>query len=189
MSIVVANTRKTYVRIADTAIFREHFPMGKRMNEKTHVFDASFFENKCGKKCCFMAALSVEAAEELVQLAPAAADANAFESVHRFVFKKPARVTRIETAEHLAFRKFCPLYESAFVFLPQDDGLRVLHIHDNLPAAAHFISNNPAYRAGEFLLFCNSLENLPKIAVVRNEAEFAWLREHAIIPEECSWFL
>ncbi|MCL1878381.1 MAG: hypothetical protein FWF80_05950 [Defluviitaleaceae bacterium] len=167
---LVANTRKTAVRIASvaTAVFDMHFPFGIRMNKDTHVFDASFFENERGEKRCFMAALPIETAEEI-----AAEGVKTAGSIHR--------IDRIETAEHLAFRKFCSEYETALIFLPQDDGLRVLHIDDNLPVAAHCISNSPVRRTEEFLLFYNAIENKPKIVLVENEKDLAWVRE--ILPE------
>jgi len=207
---IIANTRKTAVRIAyfsssdgkvsnvATAVLRgngngirgrvststldrgvhgalgEHFPIGEKMNEETHVFDHSFFEHG-GKQVCFMAALPIETANELMAEA----------------VKSGRRVEIIETIEHLIFRKFCPEYESALIFLPQDGGLRLLQIHENLPAAAHFISNNPAHRANELRLFTNSFgtssfeanpfENEPKIALVENQRDFEWISE--ILPE------
>ncbi|MCL1863562.1 MAG: hypothetical protein FWF78_08355 [Defluviitaleaceae bacterium] len=140
--VVVANTSKTIIRIAHSSVvnwetIKANFPIGEKINENTYVFDGSIF--KKGQTRLFLAALPFYVCDELAKEAAKRAG-----GVHK--------VKRIETAEHLLFRKYCESPDSdMYIFLPQDVGIRVLHLLDNLPNAAHYISNNPNHRESEFM--------------------------------------
>jgi hypothetical protein len=194
--VLVANTRKTAVRIADippgVAAFskeeqwktvQEHFPIGEKMNESTHVFDGSVFTNSNGQSRLFMAALPVNICEKFAKTG---------EEITGSVYK----IKRMDTAEHILFRKYTNAAkpdDSVFIFLPQENALRILHIAENLPNATFLISNNPTYREDEFFLFYNSIEEKPvKKAIFVNHcptADFEWLhvllsRKSFIITED-----
>ena len=181
---LVANTRKTAVRIVTVPhlpkngklsqaeqwkLVKEHFPYGEKFNENTHVFDGSIFTNNNGQPRFFMTALPVSVCDEFTK-----AGIKLVGSIHR--------ITRLETIEHILFREYISKSEpdeSLFIFIPQDDGLRVLYIADCLPNAAHFISNHPDYREDEFLRFYNALEKPEKQRVIfhKDNGNFEWLND------------
>ncbi|MCL2198491.1 MAG: hypothetical protein FWB80_06180 [Defluviitaleaceae bacterium] len=175
--IVVANTRKTVVRISDTAtainweVVKQHFPIGEKMNENTHVFDGSIF-NKNGQTRLFLAALPVYVCDELAKEGAEKAG-----SIHK--------VKRIETAEHLMFRKYCDqaINGEVYIFLPQDEGIRILHIRDSLPNATHYMSNHPTHREAEFNRFYSEYKtDDEKQAILPHDDTMDWL--HAILDKE-----
>lgn len=161
---LVANTKKTSVRIAEVFgispqisrltkenekdFFAKNYPLGEKMNESTHVFSSTIFTNKNGQMRLFMAALPVDVCDEIAR-----AGAENHGSIHR--------IAAIDCVEHTLFREYSEIFaphERAFIFFPQDNGLRVLYIKENLPTGAVFISNHPDYRVAEFMRFYNALE-------------------------------
>lgn len=137
--VIVANTRKTIIRVAQEAggwdVIKEHFPIGERMNEDTHVFDGSLFTEN-GQMRFFMTALPISICDEIAKKGAEIAG-----SIHK--------IKRMETIEHLVFRKFCGQAGDMYIFLPQDQGIRVLCIKDALPHSVYYISNNPNHREAE----------------------------------------
>lgn len=181
--VLVANTRKTAVRVADITaegtltlsqdtqwrFVQKNFPIGDKMNEFTHTFDGSVFTNEAAKRVAqssfFMVALPIAVSDIITKIGVALTG-----SIHN--------VARLDTAEHILFRKYSALHESAFILLPQEGGLRVLRIEENLPVVAHYISNDPEHREGEFMRFFGIIKSPPKVAIFVNcENDFAWLRE------------
>lgn len=175
--VLVANTHKTVVRVAklsniskrgfsvlsqddEWSLVKNHFPIGEKMNESTHVFDGCIFANKNGQLRFFMTALPISVCNDFAKTGVELTG-----SIHR--------VARLDTAEHVLFRQFCeipPYDEALFIFLPQDNGIRILYISENLPASTHYISNNPTHRRDEFLRFYNAIPNQdepPKIVMER----------------------
>jgi len=191
--ILVANTRKTAIRIAnidDSVIIKngnisqdtqwnlvqKTFPLGEKMNEDTHVFDGSIFVNENGQSQFFIAALPVNIC-------------NIFAKIGVRLTGTIHRVARLDTIENILFKKYTAIsemHESVLIFLPQDDGLRLLHITANLPNATHYISYNPLYREDEFLRFYNSFCNSQDSETINKRAIFLknntalnwqWLRD------------
>ena len=187
--VLVANTRSTVIRVARLDEFSQkpkkltmgdkwqlvldNFPISSKMNENTHVFDGSIFTNKNGQTCFFMAALPINVGEELVKIG-----VGIFGSVHS--------ISRIDTAEHLLFQKYLAsgaegnIDGALLVFLPQDEGLRVLHIENGLPIGAGYIGNNPMYREDELRRFIVGAKVQVGRAVLpdcENECDFDWLED------------
>jgi len=195
-TVLVANMGKTAVRIADLSgitkptkknfpeakqwnLVAANFPIGKKMNENTHNFDGNIFANNNGQARFFMTALPVAVSDIIAKIGIALTG-----SIHR--------VDRLDTAEHILFRRYAAkadATESLLITLPQDDGLRLLHIAENLPNAAHYISNHPTHREDEFLRFLNTInstskkDNNSKTAILLNNKhtlqDWQWL--HAIL--------
>ncbi|MCL1843200.1 MAG: hypothetical protein FWF79_05260 [Defluviitaleaceae bacterium] len=177
--VLVANTRKAVVRLADVSpenisksgvlrgdrwgFVQKTFPIGEKMNENTHIFDGNIFKNSNagGLSRFFMTALPVGICDVMARIGIMLSG-----SIHK--------VKRLDTIEHILFRKYvfaADKNDSLFIFLPQSGGLRVLNIYENLPNTAFFISNNPAVRDNEFLRFYNSLgekEGVRKKAILLN---------------------
>jgi hypothetical protein len=173
--ILVANTHKTILRIADCdasqkdrwQIIKDNFPIGEKMNENTHVFDGIFFMNANGQSRFFMTALPVVICEEFVEIGVGITG-----SVHR--------INRLDTSEHIIFRKYvhsCGNGEAVFVIFPHnDDSLRVLYITNGLPGAAHCISNDSAHRENEFLRFYETCDARRAILLTREGIDYEWLK-------------
>jgi len=167
--VLIANMRKTVIRIVEIPQRKRNtpikpaaqwelvcsaFPLGERMNERTYVFDGCEFANEKGEARFFMVALPVEVSDIIAQIGEA-------------IVGSPYRLTCIDTIEHIILRKYIPKpiskntqpvqnttitqEDELLILLPQDDGLRILHIQEGLPQTAHYISNNPSHRSGELL--------------------------------------
>jgi len=113
-------------------LVKSHFPIGDKMNEQTHIFDGTVFENKDEKRY-LMAAIPIEIAEKL-----AASANNVF-----------GRISRLDVVETALFRYFSSYNEDLWVVFPQCDGFCVLHMTDGLPRAAWNISNHLYFRRDE----------------------------------------
>jgi len=120
------------------------FPIGVKMNEKTHIFDGSMFVNKAGLRRFFIAALSVDASAEIAEVGMALTGGE-------------HRIKRLETVEHLLFRYYAPRFTEPFwVIFPQSEGFRILFLNEGLPCASWYMSNNPEYREDEISRFLQS---------------------------------
>ncbi|MCL2577821.1 MAG: hypothetical protein FWE27_07210 [Defluviitaleaceae bacterium] len=174
--VLVANIRKTVIRIAELSegsvlstekqwsFVEDNFPLGEKMNEDTHIFDGCVFKNNNGQSRFFMAALPVFISDAIAKIGVA-------------LTGSIRRVARLDTAEYILFRKYAAeISEPALIFLPQESGIRILHIAENLPIAAHYISNNPLHREDEFSRFYSSLKSPPvKTVFTGDEDEFKWI--------------
>lgn len=148
--VLVANCKKTIVRIADAqmlsgrGLFRRKmsdsdaweviksvFPIGPSINEETHLFDISHF-GKSRYVCC---GLPVDLCEKLAE-------------VGKELTRNIHKVRRLETIENMMFAKHC--FEDKIIVYPQDDSFRVLTVRDGLPENAFVISNHPDRREAEF---------------------------------------
>ena len=161
--VLVANTRKTIIRVADIPppapdaaakweLVRQNFPLGSKMNERTYVFDGSMFSSE-GNSRFFMAALPMHTADVIARLAP---------SIHR--------IKRLETIEHILFRHYAPTTLDSFCLaLLQGDGLRILHMAHGLPCGAYSISNISPLREAEAERTWRSLHTPPsRVVFLRN---------------------
>ncbi|MCL2049940.1 MAG: hypothetical protein FWG87_14555 [Defluviitaleaceae bacterium] len=149
-TVLVANTHKTIVRIADVGgvlsptaqwqLAKELFPLGDSLNADTHVFDGSYFVNSNGQMRFFITALPVLICEQLTEIGAQAAG-----SVHR--------IRALDTAEHILFRKYtkCKNGASVIIFPHDDHGFRALYIEDGLPCATERFSDEPEYRENELV--------------------------------------
>ncbi|MCL1883278.1 MAG: hypothetical protein FWF81_05945 [Defluviitaleaceae bacterium] len=174
--VLVANTRKTAARIARIStpslarheqwgLIEKSFLLSDKFNENTHVFDGCIF-NKNGQSRFFMTALPIDICD-------------IFAKVGERITGSIRRVERLDTIEHILFEKYAQEDdESILVILPQEDGLRILHILKGLPNAVHYISANPLHREDEFMWFLNvggviSCEKLRLIFI--GDADYNWL--------------
>jgi len=117
------------------------FPIGAKMNEKTHIFDGSMFSNKAGLRRFFIAAMPVDVSDEIAEIGMTLTG-----NMHR--------IKRLETAEHLIFRHYAMQFMEPFwVVFPQDEGFRILFLNEGLPCASWHMGNNPEYREEEISRF------------------------------------
>jgi len=139
--VLVANTKKTAVRIAesfDVERIEEVFPIGEKMNKDTHAFDSVEFVNYDTNTTRYMcAALPVDFTDTIAREA-----VDTFRGVHTLI--------RLDTVENILFRHYADFTsEPMWILLPQSDGLRVLHTAWSLPRGAYTISSHPDLRREE----------------------------------------
>ncbi|MCL2224738.1 MAG: hypothetical protein FWB96_07210 [Defluviitaleaceae bacterium] len=173
--VLAANVRRTVIRVAEIgaselsqdgqwALIEQCFPLGDMMNAETYVFDGSIFENENGARRFFMTALPVDISDMMAKVGVEMTG-----SIHR--------VARLDTVEHILFRQYVnEASEPVLIFLPQEDGIRILHIADNLPVGTNYISNDPLHREDQFSRFYNSLQAPPTKTIFPREGDFEWLR-------------
>ena len=186
--VLITNSLKTAVRTSAASVSKKQqkpdwnvvksvFPIGDKMNEHTHIFDGKLFvnQNETPMACFFMAAIPVYVADSITNTA-----VSLFGNIHK--------IERIDTIEHLLFQYYVsqgktPSEPFAVVFL-QGDGLRILHVANNLPQSAKIISNHAEFRVSEFLRVWNSFkedaETMPQRVVVlkmHDGNELDWLHD------------
>ena len=124
------------------------YPIGDKMNEKTHIFDGTMFTNSNGESRFFITAFSFDVADEIAKTGVT-------------IFGREFRLKRVDTVEHLMFRHFAGQGNDAmWVIFPQGGGLRILLLTDGLPKAAWHVSNEPRFREGEVLRCLHGSKNL-----------------------------
>jgi len=184
--VLVANTRKTIIRIADSPtgeqweLISKTFPIGSKMNETTHIFDGSKFVNDKGESRFFMAALPVETCNTIVKIGEALTG-----SIYNLEL--------IDTVEHVLLRQYTSVISggAVLILLPQDEGLRLLHIANGLPRSVGDISNNPQHREDEFSRYLQGIEKtaLTKAVFLYREYEdiskWQWLHDHFVCFSGC----
>jgi len=168
--VLVANMRKTVIRVATVPprkgnkpikpaaqweLVRSAFPLGEKMNEKTYVFDGCEFTNGKGDTCFFMVALPMDISGIIAQIGEAIAGSS-------------YRLSRIDTVEHVLLKKYISQSTKetltfakdgeVLILLPQDGGLRILHITAGLPQTTCYISNHPSYRTNELTRYMQALQ-------------------------------
>ena len=175
--VVAANSRKTIIRIANANdfgirrglfgmklgseeawdIIKAVFPIGSAINEDTHIFDISLFGGNV--LACF--GLLADVCSRMSGIGAELA------GVHR--------LCRLETIEHLLFRKICRDCERAksnrVALFHQDSGLRVLAVKDGLPEGAFYISNHPTRREEELERILDSLGGKREITIMGDAKE------------------
>lgn len=148
--ILVANTRHTVIRVgkcegsgkkltpeAKWEWVKKVFPLGRAVNENSHVFDGCIYSAK-NESCFFMAALPLGLSDAITRFGVA-------------LVGSEQRLARLETLENFLFSRFCAQDNKAerlWITFPQDGGLRVLVISQGLPQAAHFLPTLPHIREG-----------------------------------------
>ena len=163
---LVVNTCRTVIRVQELVgrdnrltpavkwrLVQENFPLGPLMNEDTHIFDGSVFENSAGGRYFMMAALPKAIAEPIGEM-----------GVEKW--GSPHRLARLDTIEHVLFRHYAgkapglgegrdipgeinEKTHALWVVFPQSDGFRVLHMSDGVPQGGYSISNHPELREAE----------------------------------------
>jgi hypothetical protein len=152
-NILVANHPHTIIRtekLSDPKVklspgdkwelVKKAFPLGRSLNEETHIFDGCVYPGEGGDAVFLMAALPVKASDEITRLG--------LEAVRR------KSVSRLDTIENLLFRRFCG--EGSYtgvrwVMFPQGEGYRVLTMTRGLPSAAFYLPVIPEIREGALL--------------------------------------
>lgn len=175
---LVANSLKTAIRVVlhdditkdRWQMVKSAFPLGKNMNENTHVFDGTLYTNKNGQTRFLIAALPISVADELTKEAVEKTG-----SIHK--------IKRLDTIENIYFQEYAPACrpsDSVLVIFPQESGLRILQITNSLPFSSHVISNHPEHKMAEFLRVLKSVtaqEAVKHRAVLLTTAEFSWISE------------
>ena len=160
---LIANTHRTIIRVAELTkrdmwlreknkwrLVQENFPLGRQLNETTHIFDGSLFTNNSGKRSFLMAALPLRVSESIFELS-----LEKWGSIHK--------IEGLETIEHMLFRHYAKQANSArddngkqiknpkpmWVIFPQGKGFRLLVLDDGLPKSALCISSVPRTRLHE----------------------------------------
>lgn len=154
--VLVANTQKAAFRITTGPIkklskwelIESNFPIGLKMNESTHIFDGTIY-NSPSSSCFLMVALPIQVANNLSNIATSQF------SIHS--------IKRLDTIENIIFNHFAPLAkEPLWLFFPQEDGMRILHMANFLPLNAHTISNNPNQCNYEATIILESAKKSPE---------------------------
>ena len=135
------------------------FPIGREMNENTHVFDSVAFAGLDGEACAFLTAMPIALAEEIAENCAA-------------LFGGKHRLKRLDTMQHVLLKQYAPqCSQSTWVIFPEGEGYCFLHIDNGLPQAVWHTSNHPEFREEELL---RHLKTAPKRAVVLDN-ESDWL--------------
>jgi len=160
---LIANTRRVTIRIAELSwrdifltrrkkwlMVKKNFPLGIRMNDKTHVFEGRIFMNRAGRRCYFMMALSKTISNNICDMVMqkwgALHNVNGLETIEHLLFKKYAKLARKERDDK---GKLTKNPKPQWVIFPQGPGFRVLHLEHGLPKRAHIISNRLGFRSAE----------------------------------------
>ncbi|MCL2364023.1 MAG: hypothetical protein FWC71_05105 [Defluviitaleaceae bacterium] len=158
--ILVANSARTIIRTATLpdgyklnaktkwAQVLAAFPLGRALNEKTHLFDGSVYRNAEGRVIFCMVALPLEVSEAITEQATALPD---------FGGGNLKKIAAMETMETVLFRHFCtaqdtqnmPATQAAlatrWVIYPCADGIKILIIRHNTPEAVRFLPLAPPH--------------------------------------------
>ena len=190
--VLIANMRQIIIRIAELPspnptekwdLVKSAFPIGRRMNETTHIFDGEIFKSKNSATPgrFFMIAIPREMSETITSNAAT-------------LFRTPMALDRLDTVENIIFRHYISLSltENTLILLPQGGGLRLLLITDSLPNTTTYVSNHPDTRQTEILRWLTSTQDHPiKKAVLLtrgNADEWNWLHlfftDYGIMMEE-----
>lgn len=120
---------------------KQGYPIGKSMNETTHIFDGRIFTNSQGVSRFFMAALPCNVADDMTNHA-----AKTLGGLNH--------IKTLDTIEHLMFRHYGKQGEDLlWVVFPQEAGFRILFLSNGLPRGAWHISNDVNFRHGELSRF------------------------------------
>ena len=148
---LVVNTHRTVIRAHELTgrdnrltptvkwrLVQENFPLGPLMNEDTHIFDGSVFENSTGGRYFVMMALPKAIAEPIGEMGMEK-------------WGSSYKLARLDTIEHVLFRHYAPNEKThaLWVVFPQSNGFRVLHMSDGVPRGGYSISNHPELREEE----------------------------------------
>jgi hypothetical protein len=154
--VLAANTPRTVIRAVKLSepgkrltpemkwgMVQGAFPLGSAINGESHVFDGCVFSRE-GEALYFMAALPVEAADAITRFGAVLAG-------------NMRKLARLETVEHVVFRRFCEqdihgnVTGAQWLVFPQASGLRVLVTENRLPKATHYLPVLPEIRRGALL--------------------------------------
>jgi len=177
---VVINSSRTAVRIAklpgdkplkpddEWVLVEESFPIGGKMNETTHVFDGSIFSNniRTEERRFLMAALPIGICEAAGKLGEA-------------IFGRPKC---IDIIEHMVMRHYADCAQDVMlILLPQDEGLRILHMVRGLPHEVYAISKTPDIREDELSrIWQGLLEDIPSRVILLDscsDSEWTWVQK------------
>jgi len=175
---LIANSHRCIVRTAKLIskerltpktqwrLVQDHFPMGNLLNENTHIFDGSLFENISGEQCFLMVAIPKDISQAITEEAKVK-----WYSVYKF--------KALDTIEHILFRHYTNLKNknpiSEWIIFPQDAGFRVLVLEDGLPISAHYISNHPEYRESELERAWDTVKKV--IILTRPFSDSTWIEQ------------
>ena len=134
----------------------DHFPIGEKLNEDTHIFDCTVFENSIGQYRALIAAMPIAISEAIAETATK-------------VFGSSDVLARLDTIENIVFNRYLHLdsnndsIKRQFILFPQGDGLKILAIADALPQAVYRISNTNATRESALQHWLQHAENIQDI--------------------------
>jgi hypothetical protein len=172
--LMVANVVNTAIRVGDEFDTAKYFPLGDRMNEDTHIFDGVRYGRKW-----LMAALPVNIAEAMAVLGETIGG------------KKG--VSRLDTVENIAVRRYAGRAGAWLVLLPQDGGLRMLYVADGAPQWARHPSIHAQYRDDQLRLAMRGQDVYGAQAVFLDDGRdntdtVSWLRDYfPAMEEDCLW--
>jgi len=185
-AVLVANTRLAAIRVvgmppvkwqdifkpADRWEFvKQGYPISEKMNETTHIFDGTVFENAEGVRRFFMVALPHDIAAEMGKNCAS-------------LLGGATSLKCLDTIEHYIFRHFLRYDNDNFwVVFPQDEGFRILYLTDGLPYAAWSISDHLDFRLAEVGRIFDGLKAesedgktaLAKAIVLNTDLDLEWL--------------
>lgn len=152
------------------------FPIGDKMNEKTHIFDGVMLTNKVGLSRFYMTALSMDVANDIAEIGMQ-------------LFGSEYRLKRLDTMEHLLFRYYMrQTLDPLLVVFPQHEGFGILLLTDGLPKAAWSISNYPEFRENEFLRYFKTAQELATVMQEEDdEQNKTTLKKAVVLGGDLDW--
>lgn len=148
-TLLVLNTSKTSVRLDN-----KPFPF---QNKDEYIFD----KNEIGGTA-WETAVPKQAIDEVLEIC-----------LEKGI--KPNKIIAIDTLEYRLSQHFAA--RDAWLFIPQEPGLRLTTLHEGAPRGCHFISNDPNFREKELERIGKFEAAVPKQAILyKCGADYDWLR-------------
>ncbi|MCL2498730.1 MAG: hypothetical protein FWE90_00160 [Defluviitaleaceae bacterium] len=153
--VLVANTPRTVIRTgiltagkkrlspeAKWDLVKNAFPLGRTLNEDSHIFDGCIYPSTEGEAVFLMTALPLETADKITRI-----------GAKRLGEK---RISRLDTIENIIFRRFCAEgtepRNTRWVLFPQGVGYRALVIaRGGAPSDAHYLPIDSGIKEGALL--------------------------------------
>ncbi|MCL2605023.1 MAG: hypothetical protein FWD90_11150 [Defluviitaleaceae bacterium] len=174
--VLIANTPQTIIRAeklndgkqkltpeAKWGLVKKAFPLGRAVNEESHLFDGCVYSAKERDAVFLMAALPLETTDDITRLGTEQAGGK--------------RIVRLDTIENMIFRRFCNGDTSQppqWVIIPQGVGYRVLAMAQGVPKDAHYLPVQPEIREGALLRIYEADAPEEVILLTRSDWEGFW---------------
>ena len=200
---IFANTRKSVIRIARItptdvqpgetelwALIKPCFPVGHKMDETTHLFSGAIFNNPDSipeEKVDTTTTYFEKYQENDTCIIAAALPAYVANWITRSVLHltgSALSLRRLDVVENLIFQYYAlKTLEPFWVALPQNVGLRILHIANGKPVGVEMLGHKPGLREEHVLRILGSFkENIFPVRLVflnvdEDIADWGWLVE------------
>jgi hypothetical protein len=156
---ILINTKEKLTQKAMWELVKKTFPLGRAINEETHVFDG--YVHASGEvSTFFMAALPTGLADMITYFGAA-------------LVGNERKLSRLDTVENIMFKRFFVKENNGtkWVIFPQEDGLRVLVQVSGKPLAVYYLPIMPDIREGALLRIMEA--DAPGLVVLLVRPDFA----------------